>query len=95
MDDLEELLINENKVYVQVNMDWMPNGDWEFNYFYWENGEKCIINGAVDPRQAHSLKAGGFGMRYTVNFSIEGDDEAKNYTKFMWLEEDKWFMERK
>ena len=94
MADLEELLKNDDKVYVRVNEDRMPDGTLLLNHFYWEDGRKCIINRVTDIRPSHSTKAGGFGIRYTVDFSIEGEDAPRSYTKYLFLEEDRWFMER-
>jgi hypothetical protein len=54
--------------------------------FVWEDGTRYKVDSVIDMRRAASLKAGGVGMRYTVN--VRGKET------FMFLEEDRWFMER-
>ena len=97
-ESLENLLATPDKVYVRVNEDRMPDGRLIPNYFYWEDGRRCHIHRVTDIRPAHSTKAGGFGMRYTINFSVVDESSSappRIYTKYLFLEEDRWFMERK
>jgi len=54
--------------------------------FVWEDGARYKIESVTDMRRAASLKAGGVGMRYTV--TVRGKET------YMFLEEDRWFMER-
>jgi hypothetical protein len=89
--ELQNYLINENKVYVEVNVDYMPDGEILPRSFVWEDGSRYSVDKVLDIRPAASLKAGGVGLRYTVRI------RAKDV--FMFLEEDhgvgRWFMERK
>ena len=50
-------------------------------------GVRYKIDEVGEVRRAASTKAGGVGMRYHIRLG-----EKWNY---MWLEEDRWFMERK
>lgn len=92
-ESMDELLATPDKVYIRVNEDRMPDGSLLLNHFYWEDGQICYITKVTDIRPSHSVKAGGFGTRYTVEFTVEGN--LRVYTKYMFLEVDRWFMERK
>ena len=54
---------------------------------HWEDGKEFEIDEVVDVRRAASLKAGGAGIRYTIRI---GDRRT-----YLFLEEDKWFVERR
>lgn len=53
----------------------------------WEDGRRFDIERVLDARQAHSLKTGGTGMRYTV--SIGGQ------ATYLFYEGPRWFVEAK
>lgn len=53
----------------------------------WAPGELFEIDRVTDIRPCASLKAGGAGIRYTC--VIQG------YEKYIWLEENRWFVEAK
>ncbi len=78
---------NKFKVYVKVLADIYPNGQIVPIAFWWENGRRYDIDAVVDVGPAASLKAGGIGIRYTVM--------VRDHQTFLFLEEDRWFMERK
>lgn len=75
------------KVYVKVNADFLPDGKLLPQSITWENGRKFDIDRITDIRRAASLKAGGAGIRYTV--------EILGRQTYLFLEEDKWFVERR
>lgn len=54
---------------------------------YWSEGKFYEIDRVIDIRPCASLKAGGAGIRYTC--MIQGHE------KYIWLEENKWFVEAK
>ena len=54
---------------------------------HWNEGELYEIDRVIDIRPCASLKAGGAGIRYTC--MIQG------HQKYIWLEENKWFVEAK
>jgi len=89
--ELQELLKNDNKVYVEVNTNHKADGTIYPRSFVWEDGHLYKIDKVIDVRRAASTKAGGVGLRYTVRI--------QNKDVFMFLEEtggvDRWFMERK
>ena len=89
--ELREYLKNENKVYVEVNVDHTTDGKVLPRSFVWEDGVRYEVDRIIDVRRAASLKAGGAGTRFTVR--------VRNKEVFMFLEEDhgtdRWFMERK
>ena len=89
--ELQNYLINDFKVYVDVNVDHMADGSILPRSIVWEDGRRYTVDRIIDIRPAASLKAGGCGLRYTVQV---GKKEA-----FLYLEEDhgvdRWFMERK
>ena len=75
------------KVYVQVTAVFHPDGRLMPVSFVWEDGRRYEIDRVLDVTRAASLKAGGTGMRYTCR--VQGRET------FLFLEEDRWFMERK
>jgi len=91
MTELQEYLINDDKVYVEVNEDRKSDGTVLPRSFVWEDGRRYTVDKITDVRPAASLKAGGAGLRYTVL--------VRQKEVFMFLEEDhevyRWFMERK
>ena len=87
----QDYMINDFKVYVEVNEDHMADGKILPRSFVWEDGSRYDVDKIIDIRRAASLKAGGCGLRYTIRV---GRRES-----FMFLEEDhgmsRWFMERR
>lgn len=80
--------MNDNpKVYVAVTARFETDGRLAPLSITWEDGSEYGIDRIVDVRRAASLKAGGAGIRYTVKIG--------NTETFLFLEENKWFVERK
>jgi len=86
---------HEGKVYVDVTAVFHKDGkrlnrytvmDIEPVAFVWEDGEQYEISRVTDVCRAASRRAGGAGLRYTVN--VRGKET------YLFLEEDRWFMER-
>lgn len=77
---------NPNKIYVSVKAVFYPDGGFKPTSFVWEDGREYEISKVTDIRRASSLKAGGVGMRYTCR--------VENKEVYLFLEEDRWFMER-
>ncbi|MGM9591011.1 MAG: hypothetical protein ACI3W5_03290 [Faecousia sp.] len=75
------------KVYVAVNARFEPDGKLLPLTVTWEDGREYEIDRILDIRRAASLKAGGTGIRYRVRI---GRTET-----YLFLEEDKWFVERR
>ena len=88
---MRDHLINDRKLYVEVNEDRMPDGEVLPRSFVWEDGARYEADRILDILPAASLKAGGIGLRYKIR--------AAGREVFMFLEEDRgagrWFMERK
>ena len=88
---MQAYLTNDDKVYVEVNLDHKSDGRLMPRSFVWEDEQRYAVDRVIDMRPAASLKAGGAGLRYTV--------EVNNRTVYIFLEEDhgcnRWFMERK
>ena len=76
-----------SKVYVAVEADFRADGKILPTSVTWENGRKYAIDRVEDIRRAASLKAGGVGIRYTVRIGQR--------TTWLFLEENRWFVERK
>jgi len=91
MENLDELLRNDDKIYVTVIEKRTAEGKLTPLYFTWEDGVRYKIDEVGEVRRAASTKAGGVGMRYHIRVG-----DKWNY---MWLEDskegDRWFMERK
>ncbi|MPM02095.1 hypothetical protein SDC9_48340 [bioreactor metagenome] len=75
------------KVIVQVCAEFDTEGNITPLLFVWEDGRRYEIDRILDVRRAASLKAGGFGIRYTCR--------VRGKQTYLFHEEDYWFMERK
>ena len=54
------------KVYVDVTAEFSSDGKIIPLTFVWDDGRIYEIDRVLDIRPAASLKAGGFGLRYTI-----------------------------
>lgn len=84
---IERRYQNENKVYVKVEALFHTDGRLEPVAFWWENSRRFDIDRVLEVCRAASLKAGGIGIRYTC--------VVRGHETYLFLEEDRWFMERK
>lgn len=75
------------KVYVEVVARFDTEGGLHPLEVIWEDGRRYGIDRITDIRKASSLKAGGAGIRY--------DCVINNRSTHIFLEEDRWFVERK
>lgn len=75
------------KVYVSVDVNFNPEGHIRPICVQWEDGRKYNIDAVTDVRRQASMKAGGAGIRYRVRI---GNKETN-----LFLEENRWFVERK
>ena len=76
------------KIYVQVTADFMPDGYLRPVRVTWEDGRHFDVDRVLDIRRAASLKAGGYGIRYTCMIS--------GRPHYLFYEENyKWFVEAK
>ena len=82
----EQRYDNPNKIYVSVKAVFYPDGGLKPISLIWEDGHEYAIDKITDIRRAASLKAGGTGIRYTCMI--------ENKQIYLFLEEDRWFMER-
>ena len=78
---------NSSKVYVGVKARFEPDGKLSPLSIAWEDGHEYEIDRVLNVCRAASLKAGGAGTRYTVRI---GRTET-----YLFLEENKWFVERR
>ncbi|NLB52197.1 MAG: hypothetical protein GX808_04575 [Syntrophomonadaceae bacterium] len=78
---------NPNKIYISVKAVFYPDGGFKPTSLIWEDGREYEIDRVTDIRRAASLKAGGTGIRYTC--------KVRGKEVYLFLEEDRWFMERK
>ena len=58
-------------------------------YIVWDDGRRFTIDKVTNRRQAHSLKTGGTGMRYTIQ--VNGKQTYLYYDDYR----KKWFVEAK
>ncbi|MCX7842644.1 MAG: hypothetical protein N2489_06175 [Clostridia bacterium] len=75
------------KVFVDVMARHTRDGSIEPVSFVWEDGASYEIDKVIERKKAASLKAGGQGIRYTCRV------RGKNV--YLFLEDNKWFMEGK
>ena len=85
--NISEYLTNDYKVYVDVIEERSKDGSVRPLSFVWEDGRTYEIDRVIDFCPGHSLKAGGYGIRYTI--------EVNGKRSFMFFEADRWFMEKK
>ncbi|MEA5026304.1 hypothetical protein SDC9_138143 [bioreactor metagenome] len=74
-----------SKIYVDVVTVHYKSGTIKPLFIIWENGQKYAIDKIKNVTRAASLKAGGCGIRYTCMIS--------NQERYLFLEENKWFIE--
>lgn len=75
------------KVYVPVTAHFDTDGKITPLSIEWTDGKVYEINRVFKIDRKASLKAGGLGMRYTCQIG--------NTTTYMWLDENRWFVEGK
>lgn len=75
------------KKYVDVAARFDRDGNILPICIIWEDGVQYPIDRILDIRRAASLKAGGAGIRYTCRIAGK--------SKYLWLEESRWFVEAK
>ncbi|MBE6955039.1 MAG: hypothetical protein E7449_03905 [Ruminococcaceae bacterium] len=75
------------KTYVSVIAQFRDDGALLPLQIEWEDGRVFAVDRVLDVRPAASLKAGGYGMRYTCR--IAGKQT------YLFYERDRWFVERK
>ena len=80
-------IANRQKKYVEVVSDTSPEGVVTPLTIIWDTGVRYQIDRVLDRRQAHSLKTGGTGIRYTVRVG--------GTTTHLWFEGPRWFVEAK
>jgi len=75
------------KVYVNVTAHFDTEGNMTPMSIIWGDGTEYEIDRVLDKRRAASLKAGGFGDRYTVRIW--------NRERYLFFEDGRWFVEGK
>ena len=78
---------NKNKAYVTVTARWSDEGVITPLSVAWEDGRSYEIDQVLDACRAASLKAGGCGIRYTIRIGTK--------STYLFLEENRWFVERR
>ncbi len=73
------------KKYVDIQAVFSKEGRILPQYIIWEDGRRFEIDRVRDIRPAASLKAGGAGIRYTCDIC--------GHTRYIFLEETRWFVE--
>lgn len=75
------------KKYVEVVCDFSPDGTMKPLVIVWDTGVRYEIDRVLEARQAHSLRTGGTGIRYTIRVG--------GTTTYLWFEGSRWFVEAK
>ena len=75
------------KKYVSVTAQFDVDGTIIPREIQWDDERKFTIDKILDIRRAASLKVGGAGIRYTCRIC--------GHTKYLFLEESRWFVETK
>ncbi len=80
-------IVGRAKRYVTVVSQTDETGEVTPLTIVWEDGRRYGIDRVLDRRQAHSLKTGGTGIRYTVRVGGQAT--------YLWYEGPRWFVEAK
>lgn len=80
-------IVGRTKRYVTVISQTDETGEVTPLTIVWEDGRRYGIDRVLDRRQAHSLKTGGTGIRYTVRVGSQAT--------YLWYEGPRWFVEAK
>jgi len=80
-------IVGRTKRYVTVVSQTDETGEVTPLTIVWEDGRRYGIDRVLDRRQAHSLKTGGTGIRYTV--------QVGGQATYLWYEGPRWFVEAK
>ena len=80
-------IVGITKRYVTVVSQTDETGEVTPLTIVWEDGRRYGIDRVLDRRQAHSLKTGGTGIRYTVRVGGQAT--------YLWYEGPRWFVEAK
>lgn len=86
------------KIYVRVTSDCDAEGHVLPLALFWEDGTRYDIDRVLDVRNAASLKAGGYGERYTVRLSNEEHGVCGKVRHLFYergLSPSRWFVEGK
>lgn len=75
------------KTYVGVTARFLPDGQLLPVEIQWEDGRRYAVDRVLDVRRASSLKAGGYGLRYTC--------QIRGRQTYLFFERDRWFVERR
>lgn len=75
------------KVFISVTSKFTKSGSLIPLYFIWEDGTQYNIDKIYDFKKAASLQVGGQGIRYRCR--------VMNKEVFLFLEDNKWFIEGK
>ena len=75
------------KVYVDVMAKYQTSGYVKPLWIVWPDGREFEVDKIIDVQKAASLNVGGTGIRFTCR--IQGK------VTYLFLEENKWFMEGK
>ena len=75
------------KINLKVHAEFDIDGSIRPTSIVWEDGREYPIDRVLERKRAASMKAGGAGFRYRIRI---GSRET-----YLFLEEDKWFVERK
>lgn len=79
--------MNYKKTYVEVTARFTCEGNIIPLKILWNDGSSFFVDKVLDIRPAASLKAGGAGIRYTCRIN--------RCETFLFLEENRWFVEEK
>lgn len=82
-------IAGREKRYVEVVADFSADGSVTPLVVVWDTGVRYHIDKVLDRRQAHSLKTGGTGTRYTVR--VGGQTTYLFYDDYR----GRWFVEAK
>jgi len=75
----------KEKVFVEIVAEYTHEGAIRPLAILWDDGRVFEIDKITDICRAASLKSGGAGIRYTIT--------VKNKQRYLYLDEDHWFIE--
>ena len=78
---------DRQKKFVEGVADFSPEGTLMPLTIVWDTGVRYQVDRVLDARQAHSLKTGGTGIRYTIRVG--------GRQTYLWFDGQRWFVEAK
>lgn len=76
-----------NRTYLEVTVDWLPDGSMKPLSFTWDDGREFKVDSVLAIRKGHSLKAFASGLRYYC--------QSGKRRYYLHYDGERWYIEQK